>query len=337
MNRVTQGFAASLTLALLAILAGCGRPSDSIKPASKTVEEAAARKNELGTNKAEARENEASAKADPGKGEPGKTGLPPDPMRISPKDIPKPPELNPKAFAIEKTGEGVWKKTSLTPAALADRIGKAIREMKGTYGEAISTIKTPRENGQVKCFIKVQDYKTYSIQTLQLAAMPGLSEVRSDGNKKAQTSPTGGFGKPRPISSSGPEAALAGKQLVEKWPTLFPKLAFLGLTDGKDAWRPYMTSLMSGASGFKGEIAERKMKWQGRDVISYRITARRTPDAAKKLGPCEIEMVIDGVRYLPVTIKVNRTEAAGGEWKVLWQAGYNFNKTFDAKEFALPG
>lgn len=256
--------------------------------------------------------------------------------------IPTVPEPSPEAFKIPESTpapaatEGKWVAVDESPSVLAERISKAFREMKDTFGESRYTIKTPTENGQVKNAIKVQDYKTYSIQTLQMSAMPNIVELRADGSKKSRTSENGSFASPKPLGSPGADAVLSPKQLVERWPREFPRLAFAGLTEGKEVWKPFFQELFSGRSGFKGEISRRTMEFRGKKVTNYRVVAKRTPEAAKKLGRCEMEMVFDGQRYLPVTIRVNLVERNGGAWNILWQTGWNFGQKFEPKDFALP-
>jgi hypothetical protein len=132
-----------------------------------------------------------------------------------------------------------------------------------------------------------------------------------------------------------PAAKLKGDTLVGLFEIDFSRLAFQGLTEGVDAWRDIIGGWSKGANGYKATIEQRTMKYQGRDVLSYRIHAQRTAAAAKKYGASAVEVVIDGRRFLPVTIRVVRTDTKGKSWLAQWQAAYRFNQTIRPDEMQL--
>lgn len=254
--------------------------------------------------------------------------------KVDPKAV-KPIAPSRKLYDIPPTGTQNWTASKLSGKELASKIGSAMRSMKGTYGRTISTIKTPTGTGQVTSEIKVQDNKVYSIQFMVIGVMPETGEVRADGKRRAFTGPNGAFKDRLPITVPSPEAKLSSNQIASNWPKRFPRLAFLGLTDAKDPWVPVISDLLSGKSGFKTEVSERVSDFRGRKLRNYRIVAKRSPAAAKTLGPCEIEMVFDGVRFLPVTMRVNTKYPKEGEFKVQWQSGWNFNQKFKPEDFRL--
>ena len=268
-----------------------------------------------------------------------------EPPKVSPTVDPKTGKVDPKSLAakpparklyeIAPTGTQKWTASKLSGKELASKIGSAMRSLKATYGRSISTIKTPIGTGQVTSEIKIQDDKIYSIQFPVVGTMPETGEVRSDGKRRAFTGPNGAFKDRFPINVPSPEAKLSTNQISSSWPKRFPRLAFLGLTDAKDPWMPVISDLVSGKSGFKTEVSERTMESKGKKVRNFRIIAKRNPTAAKSLGPCEIEMVFDGVLYLPVTMRVNTKFPKEGEFKILWQSGWNFNQKFKPEDFKI--
>jgi len=268
-----------------------------------------------------------------------------EPPKVSPTVDPKTGKVDPKALAakppsrklyeIPPTGTQNWTASKLSGKELASKIGSAMSSLRATYGKTISTIKTPIGTGQVTSEIKIQDNKTYSIQFPVVGTMPETGEIRSDGKRRAFTGPNGAFKDRFPINVPSPEAKLGTSQISSSWPKRFPRLAFLGLTDAKDPWLPVISDLVSGKSGFKTEVSERISDFRGRKLRNYRIVAKRTAAAAKTLGPCEIEMVFDGVRYLPVTMRVNTKFPKEGEFKIQWQSGWNFNQKFKPEDFKI--
>lgn len=247
----------------------------------------------------------------------------------------KPLEPNRKLYDIPPTGTQLWTPSKMPAKELASKIGAAMKNLKATYGKTISTIKTPTGTGQVTSEVKIQDNKHYSIQYMVIGVMPETGEVRADGTRRAVTGPKGAFLERKPIFVPTPEASLSPSQISKSWPKKFPRLVFLGVTDGRDPWGPVIADLAAGKNGFKTEISERTMNHQGKQFRSVRLVAKRTATAAKTLGPCEIEMVFDGVRYLPVTMRVTTKLPKEGEYRVQWQSGWNFNQKFKPEDFKL--
>lgn len=314
-------------LALLLLAAGCSKPPAKTGSATPETKDGA---NPPLANSADP----GTTNPDPGTASPNAPTTPPTPPKAG-GTPPTLPTLNTKRFDIPKTGEGNWKTGGIAGTDLAARIGKAIQTMKGVEGKSRTVLKTPAGNGMVQSDVKIQDGKTYVIQFPVIKDLPEAGEIRANGRVRASRNGEGKLGPQKPVATKAPEAALPPAKIAANWPKEFPRLAFLGLTDGKDAWKPLLEQLTSGKAGFNTEISKRTMEYKKRQITSYRVVARRTPAAEKKLGPCEMEMVFDGMRYLPVTIRVNMTDPKGHEWKVLWQAGWNFQKTFKPAEFAM--
>jgi hypothetical protein len=281
-----------------------------------------------GNSPAESSEGTGKGKNDP-KNPPGK--------------VPLVADLEPKFSEVPKTGTRDWKPSTLSASALADRVGTALKSLRNTSATTVATIKTsvPGEQsaggiGRVTSAVKVRDDKVYSIEFPVIAVMPETGVMKADGSKRGFSGPNGGgISSKTPIATPAPEASWNQAALLKNWPTAFPKLAFMGLTDGKDPWAPVIRGLHSGNDGFKTTVSERVIRFRGKDVRNYRIVAERTPAAAKALGPCQIEMVFDGARYLPVTIRVNALQPKKAEFHILWQASWNFRQTFQPKDFAF--
>lgn len=249
--------------------------------------------------------------------------------------IPEMPKPDPEKFVIPETGSGGWKSASVDGMALAKKVGSALASLKSTEGETVATIKTPVGNGQVRGKVKVQSPQAYSIQYLVVDEMPALKEARSNGKLRAISTDQGAFNNKKPAGTPLKSSVLSSRQLASNWHRDFPHLLFLGLTDKRDPWQPLLEELLSGRSGFETEVAERTLDFRGKKVSNFRVTAKRTAEMAKKLGPCEMEMVFDGQRFLPVTIRVNFEDPKDGKYQIVWQTGWNFQKSFKPEEFAL--
>lgn len=249
--------------------------------------------------------------------------------------VPALPKPNPEAFSIPAKGNGGWVSTRVDARDLAKNISKALSSLKGIEGETVTTLTTPGGHGQVRGKLKIQNERAYSIQFPVVQMMPAMKEARSNGKVKAVSTDQGVFPRKSRIDASLLAGNVRSGKLAENWARYFPQLVFSSLTDGKDVWQPLFAELADGHSGFKAEISQRTLDFRERKVSNFRLTAKRNPEAAKRFGPCEMEMVFDGERFLPVTIRMNFKDPKEGEYKVLWQTAWNFDRKFDPKDFAL--
>ncbi len=227
-----------------------------------------------------------------------------------------------------------WGPSSARPEHVAASVAKAMRSMAGVTGEALSVLRTPEASGSVRSIFRVRDSKVYRVDYVVVREQPTSGMIQSDGKKRTIPNREG-IGKSAAYDSKSPDARLTARQLVERWPSEFTRLMWRGLTDRTDPWAPLVGGLMRGDGGFKAIFEERVTAFQGQKLKNYRIRAVRSDQAAKTLGPCELEMVFDGRFSLPVTIRVTRKDPKGREWKMQWSAGFNFRQKVGADEFTV--
>lgn len=243
--------------------------------------------------------------------------------------LPTPPAVK---VDIPKPGDKGWGKTSMTAATLAKNVNAAISRMAKTYGEANTFVRTPEGRARAQSLFRIQDSRTFRADFIASGLIPKTGVVLSNGKEKrrvvaSESTMTAKVGTPLK------DAKLTPEQVLSKWPREFSRLMFLPLTDGVDSWTPLLTRLQKGEGGFKTVIEERTLISYGKPVKNYRVRAARSETAAKKLGKCEIEMVIDAQRFLPVTVRVVSTDAQGKPWEQQWSGGWGFNRKFSPSDF----
>lgn len=267
---------------------------------------------------------------EPGAANPGVGSTDPSPV---PEGMVKVPDLDVK---IPKEGTGQWTRSAVKASELAPKVAKAVAAMKATEGSARCYIKTPEGQAQALKSYKIQDSKHFRLEYLQMEGIPRQGFLLADGKNKTKIV-IGSKAEVVGVNANFPGSKLSAEEIFKRWPRDFMRLMLLPLSDGIDSWSIVLSKLEKGEGGFKTQIEQRLMEYRGRFFTSYRVLAKRQPNVAKTAGECEIEMVIDAQRFLPVTVRVISTDSEGGRWDQQWSANWTFQKKFKLEEFQSIG
>ena len=99
-------------------------------------------------------------------------------------------------------------------------------------------------------------------------------------------------------------------------------------TGGK-VWGPMMRGLSKGKGGFKAVLEEQTFTILGKQRPMYRVLAERKSDGAS------LEVVIDGILSLPVTVKSITTNKKGLKNTIVWTCKWNAGDVFEDREFVI--
>lgn len=243
--------------------------------------------------------------------------------------IPDPPKP-------DQPGQKNWSATQVKALDVAKKTAAAIAGMRNTYGESVTHMTTPEGNATVMLYYKIQDAKNFRVDFVIPKSIPARGAVLADGRGKRALGEKK-MGPSMPLSFASEESKLSDAQVVRRWPLEFSRLMFTGFTDSKDSFVRMIRALARGEGGFKLTFEERTMPLRGSTVRNYRFYAVRSREAMKKYGPCEFEVVVDGTRFLPVTVRVDSKDASGKPWKQQWSGGWRFNQKFKPGEVTSLG
>lgn len=317
----SRGLSVALVLVTALTIVGCRPRTD--RPAGPTdgegpVASAPVRPEADGAESVPGERNEAPAEGQP--------GVPPitreDIARANP---PRPPD-------IPRPGTSGWTASRLSAAEVGRRMAQAIEGMRGVEGVAETTVETPEGRGQIRTTIAVRDNRNYRIEFPIVALVPDAGVMAANGTTRSlrigtKTTP------PFPIDGKTGDADWNASQIARNWNRDFGRLIFRGLTEGRDALGPLIAEWSRPQSGFRVTTEERSREFRGRTVTNYRIRASRAARAGQ--GASEVEIVIDGERGLPVTIRSIWTDDRGREWRAQWSAGWNFERKIVDEQLVL--
>lgn len=233
---------------------------------------------------------------------------------------------------IARPGTAGWSASRLTAAEVGRRAAQAIEGMRGVEGLAETTVETPEGRGQIRTTVVVRDNRNYRIEFPIVALVPDAGVMAADGRTRSLRIGTN-TAPPLPIDGKTGEADWTAAQIADNWNRDFGRLIFRGLTEGRDALGPLIAEWSLPGSGYQVTAEERSRNFRGRTVTNYRIRAARPARAGK--GASEVEIVIDGERGLPVTIRSVWTDEQGRQWRAQWSAGWNFERKIADEQLVL--
>lgn len=235
---------------------------------------------------------------------------------------------SPAFVTIPGKGTERWKSTAMKADVLAKRMAAAVKNLKGVKADLLIDVQTPLGQGRFlspSVALKIGDSTHYRIDYVVIQAQPFSCSIVNDGMMRKVRLDD----KIIPIKGIGPFGVAAGAKgatLVRLFEMDYSRMAFQGLTEGIDAWEPLLASWMQGVDGFQVRVEERTMEYQKHKFHHYRIVATRTGEMVKKLGPSQFEIVVDGDRFLPTTIKNVRKDNKGKSWQSQWAVVYRFHQ-----------
>lgn len=305
----TFGFSlAGFAMALVVV--GCGKP-ETTPVAVKSVDS--------GSTAAETAEQI----------KPGEPGKPKDPYVIPemPKDAGKAVVHAPHTFKIAPPKTEGWKPVQ-DAAGLGQKIDSAMLGVK----EAFVVVNMNYDNAGNKLTgraeLKIRDKQHYRLEYYKPETEANLNRLIADGSQRIELSE--GKSKKLPGFKPATKVTMSAKDL-DAWAENFTSEMLDGYRQDAEVWTGLVDAWRNGVGGYSTVIEEKTASPQGKARRYVRIVANTT-----KERPTNIEVMLDGVRYLPVAVRVVRKNADGTERKATWSADWRFGGKHDTKEFVIP-
>lgn len=269
----------------------------------------------------------------------GGTTTPPNenPTKPSPTESNTPvgevPGINPKTGSADplKIPKGTFdikpaeNSAKITPAVLGQKVDEAFAQLTNAWADADTVTEVGGAQLAGKSTIKVKDSKTFKVEFYDTETQATLNRVIANGTDRVQFYKEVWSKLPAPGAGGGSVA-----DVTKEWPTEFLTDMFRFYSKDERVWGKVMAGLSSAQSGYTTKLEEKTVKVLGKDRKLYRLVADKPTDGT------EVEIMVDGVRFLPVTVRSIVKSKDGKQDSRLWTCNWKFGGTFDSKEFVLP-
>jgi hypothetical protein len=244
------------------------------------------------------------------------------------------------AANIDPPKTGDWHATSLSALNLAKSMDNAFYHLEGGINVAQVNYILPSGKGACECGGKFPNDNKFSVKYPVIEGdppHPQVIEVRGRDGEVVHFHPGLGEGRQAysPVTPFTPGGSLDGPDVLAKWPLQMPSLAMSHFVTGKDVFVPLISAITAANSGYTTTTEERTVKVGDLMVKDYRILASRKASPANHNEASLIELVVDGRKFVPVTM-INHLTPAGKqpsvvEWGGKWKGGM-----FNPKDFQFP-
>lgn len=254
----------------------------------------------------------------------GSSGAKPsDPQRVSGKKITaeiakqERDQVEATKVSVAQPGSNGWKLAQIDPLAFGTMLDDASRKWSDIAGSFEMTLQNTEMRGQQLGKFLISDQSLYRIEYVDVEDPTGPNVVRADGTNKLILN-----GK-QPVKKSlvnQPGQPLSAGAFYR----LFTRQAFETFTEGRPTWGPVLSNLKQ--QGYSVTLESKDMESGGVMRPFYRLIAKKPGQ-----GLNAFEARFDGIRLVPLTMKMNATSANGKPITAEWRAIWNFNQKVKAK------
>lgn len=344
---MTRSTIAFLILTSSLLLAGCGKEDSSGVTAAKVDSPAVTTEQPIDASPSPAKPSTATTpEGTPDASKPAPVGATKPPSIGNPPRSPMGERLSnrPKAnIQPPATGDPGWRNSSMGVDEFTAKLEKSIGSLKGIVATAASILTTPQGEGRFSSKILIKDKTTYRIDYIVVDGMPYSGSLVSNGERRSARVRDIWI---TPLSSKTPFATTVSKPLrgqdgvelrtpilstgdrvAKDWNIEFTRLLFQGLTEGTDAIKPALQGMSKDAKVY---VQERDTLFHGKTYLNYRLLV---VDEKSKTESQEI--IVDSVKFLPITIRTSWADSSKKPYKMLWMCSWS-DEAPDEKEFKGP-
>ncbi len=220
-----------------------------------------------------------------------------------------------KPPVIVKPGTDGWSASTLTLADFAKRVDDAIGQLTDVAGGFEVELRNGELEGSQNGAIWISDPSIYRVDYVDIAAPTTLRRTTADGKSKKVLAAKG-WGQPVAANKVG--APVDGK-IVTELPRLFSRIVFESLTERRPTWGPLVTQLEK--QGYEVTLESKNIPTGGVNRPYLRLVASR-----QGKGVNNFEVRLDGIRFVPLTIRMNGIDEKGRPITANWRAAWQFNQ-----------
>lgn len=234
------------------------------------------------------------------------------------------------SLAVMAQGPSDWKPSKMSAIDLGKRVEKMFKTFKNVAGGVELNFKAPDATdpkGYGIGRMLMNEYfwspTRFRIEFLTYGKMqsgewhnPTNEYIATDGKKTMRLGSMVPAGKSAYTASQGLFDVKSDAELVEKWPTEFPRFIMSPFMKGNATVTRYLTALSSGVGGYKVKVEERQLLISSKHYKQYRVFAERR--AKGKQPASTVEMIFDDAVWLPVTIHTTYGKHYDLNWFTTW-------------------
>jgi|GEM_PF-3945756 len=249
------------------------------------------------------------------------------------------PVIPPAQRKIPDTkGQGGWGPTTFSPRQLANNADKTLNNLTNAFADIRVHIVVPQGAGDVKLEAKIGAPTKYNVQyTVFADGHPSNYAAIANGKNRALVRASVGKNQKKitRLMSVSTRVPVSGANLASLWPSNMPQFVLNRYVTGSNSYGGLVNALISGVGKYQVYAEQRTLTYQGKIITDYRIVAQRSKANAAKLGYSQIEIVLDGERFLPLTLRTRFSPLKGAPTELDWSSRW-VPDHFTSADFQIP-
>lgn len=253
----------------------------------------------------------------------------PDPEKI--REAMERAKIDPRRFEIKPAGSGDWEGAVRVPgkvASLGDRVDEGLKSLEPSLCLVLLAVEDRGSSLEAAPQVKIQDSRTFSIEYLRPESRVETLRIVGDGDRRVLMKGS----EVTPLPAFGPDKSgkAMGASEIDRFLREAPSEAFGWFRDGTPVWGRLARALQDRRNGFETTVEERVADPLGTKRTFYRLLAK------SRSGPKrELEVVVDTLKNVPVTIRSLYTYPDGQTRRIHWTAEWNFGGRHGADDFRI--
>lgn len=304
MNPKSALGAVFLVFALLAL--GCSPPAETPQSGGQGSEVAGAEKKEKEGASAEEKSEPSAIKESE--------------TEAAVRKIMSTPIATDSALQIKPSGKAPGYKPASKAASLKEigqKVDGAIAKLPASMVDGRITFSTREGELMGRVEIMVQNASTFKVQYNMPKLKAESGAVVGDGRRIAEKQGTAWKLKSK-------VGGAASQTDLQQWPLEFTSMMFAPLTDSKLVWGPLFDSWQKRGA----KVEERPQELNGKKKMLYRVILAEKDS--------QLEVVLDGDRMLPLTVRSDVPRKGGGRDRMMWTGQWAFGGSHQASDFLIP-
>ena len=216
---------------------------------------------------------------------------------------------------VATPGSDRWQKAPISIADFAKKVDGAIAGLKGVAGGFEMDLRNAQLQGTQAGQFLIADPTIYRIDFADVDHPTGVQRYQANGKTKSVRLSDGKL-----VTSPLSKSPGAGKPSTADFYRYFSKIAFEALAESRPTWVPLMEQFRQ--QGYKQSLEIKEMNSGGVMRPYYRLLMSR-----KGIGLNAFEARFDGIRFVPLTMKMNATDAKQRPITAEWRGEWHFNQS----------
>ncbi len=216
----------------------------------------------------------------------------------------------------------IWEATSTDALEVAKQLDQSVAALRNAHAKFTLSVQDEAGSGNSRGEVMIAGPNQYLVDFYRTTEPTRILRAVADGQRRA-TLRQDGWSEVEPVPTKWSKST---ERVLPLWSRLFPRTMFRPLIEAQPVYEPLVRELRKSGFSVRYEVAEVELNGDYRP-------AGRILAAPPVAGRHEIEIRLDGIRMVPLTIRMVRNAPAR---EIIWTASWAFDQKFKPETFKLP-